>query len=110
MFFLRGSKSTLVLCAGRKLPGFNSWIDIDLGFSVLGFLCAGRKFPSPDPSTHKRVGRDVRTFDSAVWDRGKQNAVLSGNYAQFTQNPAMKHHLWSAGNKSLDEASPLDPV
>ena len=65
---------------------------------------------SPDPSTHKRIGRSVRNFDSAVWDRQKQNAVLSGNYAKFTQNPAMKHHLLSTGNKRLAEASPLDPV
>ena len=48
---------------------------------------------SPDPSTYKRIGRSVRNFDSTVWDREKQNAVLSGNYAKFTQNPAMKHHL-----------------
>ena len=34
---------------------------------------------SPDLSTHKRNGRGVRNFDSAVWDREKQNAVLSGN-------------------------------
>ena len=34
---------------------------------------------SPDPSTHKgiRFGRGVRNFDSAVWDRENQNAVLS---------------------------------
>ena len=65
---------------------------------------------SPDPSTHKRIGRSVRNFDSTVWDREKQNAVLSGNYAKFTQNPAMKHHLLSTGNKRLAEASPLDAV
>ena len=65
---------------------------------------------SPDPSAHKRIGRVVRNFDSAVWDREKQNAVISGNYAEFTQNPAMKHHLLSTGNKRLAEASPLDLV
>ena len=65
---------------------------------------------SPDPSAHKRIGRGVRNFDSAAWDREKQNAVLSGTYARFTQNPAMKHHLLSTGNKRLTEASPLDPV
>ena len=65
---------------------------------------------SSDPSTHKRVGRGVRNFDIAVWDREKQNAVLSGNYAKFTQNPTMKLHLLSTGNKLLAEASPLDPV
>ena len=42
---------------------------------------------SSDPSTHKRVGRGVRNFDSTVWDREKQNAVLSDNYTKFTQNP-----------------------
>ena len=65
---------------------------------------------SPDPSTHKRIGRGVRNFDSAVWDREKQNAVLSGNYVKFTKNPATKNHLLSNGNKSLAEASPPDPV
>ena len=36
--------------------------------------------------------------------------MLSGSYAKFTQNPAMKHHLLSTGNKRLAEASPMDPV
>ena len=45
---------------------------------------------SPDPTTHKRIGRGVRNFDSAVWDREKQNAVLSGNYAKFTPTAATK--------------------
>ena len=65
---------------------------------------------SSDPSTHKRVGRGVRNFDTAVWGREKQNAVFSGNYANFTRNPAMKLHLLNTGNKRLAEASPLDPV
>ena len=63
---------------------------------------------SPDTSAHKRIGRGVRNFDSAVWDREKQNAVLYGIYAKLTQNPAMKYHLLSTGNKQLAEASPLD--
>ena len=41
---------------------------------------------------------------------GLGRPVLSGNYTKFTQNPAMKHHLLSTGNKRLAEASPLDPV
>ena len=61
---------------------------------------------SPNPSTQKRIGRGVRDLDSDVWDREKQNAEVSGNYAKFTQNPAMKHHLLSAGNKRLAEARP----
>ena len=45
---------------------------------------------SPSPSTRKRIGRGVRNFDSAVGHREKQNAVLSGTYAKFTQNRATK--------------------
>ena len=63
---------------------------------------------SPSPST--RIGRGVRNFDSGVGDREKQNAVLSGTYAKFTQNPAMKNHFLSSDNKLLTESSPLDPV
>ena len=65
---------------------------------------------SPDPSTHKRIGGGVRKFDTAAWEREKQNAVLSGNYAKFTQNRAIKHPLLSTGNKRLVDASPPDPV
>ena len=45
---------------------------------------------SPSPSTHIRIGRGVRNFDSGAGDREKQNAVLCGTYAKFTQNPAIK--------------------
>ena len=71
--------------------------------------CAVELIMSPDPSAHKRIGRGGRNFDSAAWDREKQNAMLSGTYARFTQNPAMKHHLLSTGNKRLAKANPLDP-
>ena len=65
---------------------------------------------SPSPSTRKRIGRGVRSCDSCVGDREKQNALLSGTYYKFAQNPAMKLHLLSTGNIFLAEASPLDPV
>ena len=64
---------------------------------------------SSDPTTHKR-GQGVRSFDTAVWDREKINGVLSGNYAKFMQNPAMKLHPLSTGNERLAEANPQDPV
>ena len=67
---------------------------------------------SPRPRTRKRIGRGMRNFDSAVGDKEKQNAVLSGTYAKFAQNPAMKKkkHLLSSDNKVLAESSLLNPV
>ena len=65
---------------------------------------------TPDPSAHERIGRGVRNFDNAVWDRVREDAVLAGNFAKFSQNPTMKHNLLSTGTKKLAEASPFDPV
>ena len=52
----------------------------------------------------------MRNFDSAVWDREKQNYVLSSTCANFTLNSATKLPLLSTGNKHLAEVSHLDPV
>ena len=52
---------------------------------------------SPDPSTHKRICQGVRNFDNAVWDRVREDAVLAGNFAKFSQNPTMKQYLLSTG-------------
>ena len=49
---------------------------------------------SPSPSTCKRIGRGVCNFDSGIGNREKQNAVLSGTYVKFTQNPAIKKSLF----------------
>ena len=51
---------------------------------------------SPSPSTRKGIGRGVRNFESGVGDREKQNAVLSGTYAKFKHNPAMKKNTFRA--------------
>ena len=45
---------------------------------------------SADPRAHNRIGRGVRDFDDAVWDRVREDAVLAGNFAKFSQNPTMK--------------------
>ena len=54
---------------------------------------------SPDSSAHKRFGRGVRNFDNVVWDLVREDAVLAGNFAKFSQNPTMKHHFLSTGTK-----------
>ena len=65
---------------------------------------------SSDSNAHKRIGRGVRNFDNAVWDRVREDAVLAGNFAKFSQNPTIKHHILSACTNRLAEDSPFDPV
>ena len=63
-----------------------------------------------DPKTMKALGRKVRGFDAALWDRAKYSIVLNGNYYKFTQNPQLRDYLLSTTGKVLVEASPMDRV
>ena len=38
-----------------------------------------------EPQSHKRIGRSVRGFDNAIWERERENIVLAGTFAKFTQ-------------------------
>ena len=64
---------------------------------------------SPDPSTHKRIGRGVRNFDSADWDREKQNAVLSGNYAKFHAESRHETSSFERWQRTFDRSQPYGP-
>ena len=64
---------------------------------------------SPDPRSHERIGGGVRN-NNAVWDRVREDAVLAGNFSNFSQNPAIKQHLLGTDTKRLAKASRFDPV
>ncbi|RAH97253.1 DUF1768 domain-containing protein [Acuticoccus sediminis] len=62
------------------------------------------------PKQAKQIGRDVRGFDQATWDREKRRIVTEGGLAKFSQNPALGTFLLSTGDRVLVEASPVDRV
>lgn len=63
-----------------------------------------------DPQTIKALGRKVRNFDPAVWDACNREILFNGNFAKFSQNPALKQKLLATGNATLAEASPSDDL
>lgn len=63
-----------------------------------------------DPRTCKALGRKVKNFDKAVWDKKKEDIVRNGNFEKFMQNNALRNFLLSTGDKVLVEASPTDRV
>lgn len=63
-----------------------------------------------DPRTIKALGRKVRKFEEAVWDKVKYSIVLNGNYCKFSQDPMLRAFLLSTGDCVLVEASPYDRV
>lgn len=64
-----------------------------------------------NPQRCKALGKDVRNFDAACWDRCKEEIVYNGNYAKFDQNiKVRKYYLFNTGDTILAEASPFDTV
>ena len=65
-------------------------------------------FASDHPREQKRLGRQVRHFDHALWPTECENIVLHGNLAKFSQNEEMRLVLMRTGDRRHAEASPHD--
>ena len=65
---------------------------------------------TPDPRTHKALGRKVRGFDSARWDAACREVVYRGNLAKFSQDEELRALLLATGDRTLVEASPTDKI
>lgn len=65
---------------------------------------------STNPKEIKSLGRQVKGFEQAVWDKVKYSIVLGGNYCKFSQNYTLRAFLLSTAEKILVEASPCDQV
>lgn len=62
------------------------------------------------PRKHKALGRKVRRFDAAIWNRERERIVRAGNHAKFTQNPELRELLLATRGTTLVEASPYDTI
>jgi ribA/ribD-fused uncharacterized protein len=62
------------------------------------------------PRTHKALGRKVKNFDPAVWERERMRIVKEGNRAKFTQNEELLATLFATKGTTLVEASPFDKI
>ncbi len=62
------------------------------------------------PPQVKKLGRKIRHFDDAVWQRHRFEIVVRGNQAKFGQNAALGAWLVSTQPCVLVEASPVDQI
>lgn len=63
-----------------------------------------------DPSTCKRLGRQVKNFIDSEWDAVRQDIVFELLVEKFGQNEDIKQLLLRTTGKELVEASPRDRV
>lgn len=52
-----------------------------------------------DPREQKALGRKVRGFDAALWDKEGYDVVVEGNLAKFRQNPRFRDELLATGDR-----------
>jgi len=63
-----------------------------------------------DQSKQKELGRQVKGFDSKVWEENAKKIVYEGCKLKFTQNRGILQDLFSTHGKLLVEASPYDRI
>lgn len=62
------------------------------------------------PRQHKALGRKVKGFSDEQWRAHREQIVLDGNRAKFTQNPDLRALLLATAGTELVEASPYDRI
>ncbi|MBR0086741.1 MAG: TIGR02452 family protein [Lachnospiraceae bacterium] len=62
------------------------------------------------PSKCKALGKEVRGFDSEVWNAHKFEIVRTAVYAKFEQHPDLLEMLLATGDAVMAEASPKDHI
>jgi len=71
---------------------------------------AGRILKVGNPSMAKKLGRQVKNFDSVLWLLPSYQFMVDANVEKFTQNEYLKKKLLETGTKMLVEASPYDTI
>lgn len=69
-----------------------------------------RIIAAKSPGEAKKLGRQIRRFDDALWKKSCFEFVVAGNVGKFSQNQEMRELLLRTGNKVLVEASPRDRI
>ena len=71
---------------------------------------AEKVLTAPTPLAAKRVGRTVRNWDEALWNRVREGVMVRGLELKIEQHPVLRDALAATGDKILGEASPRDRV
>jgi ribA/ribD-fused uncharacterized protein len=63
-----------------------------------------------EPREQKALGRKVRGFDEAAWEKARYQIVLRGTLEKYRQNPELRSLLLATGNAVFVECAPDDTV
>lgn len=69
-----------------------------------------RVLAAGSPAQAKNIGRLVRRFDEAIWERERFGIVVEGSVHKFAADPRLREFLLGTGERVLVEVSPMDRV
>jgi ribA/ribD-fused uncharacterized protein len=95
---------------GRRFATAEHWMMWSKAMLFGDEATAERILAAPQPGGAKALGRQVRDFDDAVWDRERFGVVVAGSVAKFSQHPDLGTYLKGTGQRVLVEASPVDRI
>jgi ribA/ribD-fused uncharacterized protein len=62
------------------------------------------------PAEAKKLGREVKNYDDALWLANRNEIVKQGNLHKFSQHSDLKAFLVNTKERILVEASPVDAI
>ncbi|ORX50446.1 DUF1768-domain-containing protein [Hesseltinella vesiculosa] len=75
-----------------------------MGDAVMGTAILAGK----NPKAIKAMGRKIKNFDEALWNKHKETIVFEGNLFKFSQNKELQGILLATKDSMIAEASPYD--
>jgi ribA/ribD-fused uncharacterized protein len=69
-----------------------------------------RVLAAGSPAQAKNIGRLVRGFDEAIWERERFGIVIEGSVHKFAADARLREFLLGTRERVLVEASPVDRV
>jgi ribA/ribD-fused uncharacterized protein len=63
-----------------------------------------------DPSTQRKLGRQVKNFNQDIWNENRNEIVYKANFLKFSQNETLRNILFQYEGKEFVEASPVDKI
>ena len=70
----------------------------------------GKILACESPGEAKKLGRQVRNFESETWEAHRSEIVVEGNLHKFSQHPELGEYMQKTGQRILVEASPRDHI
>lgn len=62
------------------------------------------------PVDVKKLGREVKNYNDAIWLKNRYEIVKTGNFYKFSQDQDLNKFLLNTNEKVLVEASPVDAI